>query len=450
MPRKHKPVPERVPSRLQLSKWERQKKLQRLVLISGVFVIAAVLGILSFGYYDNRIKPSLAEKEDFSQAALKVNGKVFTKEALYKMLMFFSYRREETANAPLLNSTIEYLQNSEILEQEARKLNIQVSPEEIDKDLRKSFGGKEEDFARVYRLNLEAVDLTDEEYRNLVRWELVKTKLRDQVIVPTVPREEMHAQVERILLPTEDEAKKVVQQLQNGAAFPALVKELSQDPASKDKDGNVGWMLRDDVSKTFGEVTFKLKKGELSQPFFDKGAYLKGSGYWILKVTEKLENSVKAHGILLRTEAEAREVKKRLEQGEDFVTLAKEVSADAFTEAVGGDLGEVTRGSFSPEVEQVLFNLEPGALGGPVLDATRTLQGGYWVVRGVEEPQMRELEKSKLEARQAEAFQNWFEEKKKDYSLENFLDTTDKRNAIMLKAATEYMIRLQQKKSGRR
>lgn len=440
MPKKRRFVPERAPSKLQISKWERQKKMQRIILVCGAFIIVAVLGIIGFGYYDFSIKPSLAEKQELSQPALKVNDRVFSNDFLLKILIFFGLQQPETqVTNRLLDSTVTFLQNSEIIAQEARKLNINLSPAEIDKEMRKSFTGKEEDFARILRSKLEESGLAEEEYRTLVEWELNGQKVRDEFIKPGVPAEEMQTQVERILLRTEDEARKVAEQLQSGATFSTLVKAQSQDTASKDKDGNTGWITRDEVGKAFDEVAFKLKKTEISQPFFDDSAFVKG-GYWIVKVTDKQDTGVKVQGILLRTEGEAREVKTRLEQGEDLAGLAREISLDLFAKETGGELGQITKGSYTPDFEQVVFNLEPGQLGGPVFDAVRTIKGGYWVVRAAEEPQMRPLEKSRLEARQQEAFQKWFEEKKKDYLVETYLDD-DKKTSLVLKASTAIVLR---------
>lgn len=450
MPKKSRSTPERAPSKLQISRWEREKKTQRLVLIAGVFVIVAVFAVIAFGYYGYRIKPSLAERQELSQPAFGVNDKVFSSDSLLKMLIFFGSRRpEQPVDVRLTNFVIEFLQTSEIISQEARKLNISVSSEDVDKELKKSFAAKnDEDFQTIYRANLEFTGLTDEEYQAFVSSELTKQKVRDEFIAPKVPAEETHVQVERILLRTEDDARKVAEQLRGGATFATLVKEQSQDVVSKEKDGNTGWITREEISKAFDEVAFKLKKGETSQPFFDEAAFVKG-GYWIIKLTEKQDNSVKAHGILLRTEGEAREIKTRLEKGEDFPALAKELSLDFFAAETGGDLGEISKGSVTPEFEQVAFNLEPGALGGPVFDAGRTIKGGYWVVRAVEEPQMRALEKSRLEMRQAEAFQKWVEEKKKDYRLETFLDD-GKKTSLFLKAGAMVMLKQQQLKSKRR
>ena len=67
----------------------------------------------------------------------------------------------------------------------------------------------------------------------------------------------------------------------------------------------------------------------------------------------------------------------RLEAGEDFADLAKELSDDPGSASLGGDLGWNERGIFVPEFEEALFGLEEtGQYTAPVLT-----QFGYHIIR---------------------------------------------------------------------
>ncbi len=78
----------------------------------------------------------------------------------------------------------------------------------------------------------------------------------------------------------------------------------------------------------------------------------------------------KAAHILLRPgdDAEARleALRERLAAGEDFATLAAEVSDDPGSARAGGDLGWVERGMMVPAFEEALFALEEGTVSEPV------------------------------------------------------------------------------------
>jgi peptidyl-prolyl cis-trans isomerase C len=70
--------------------------------------------------------------------------------------------------------------------------------------------------------------------------------------------------------------------------------------------------------------------------------------------------------ILVATEEEAEAVLERLEDGEDFASVAAEVSTDPGSGAQGGLLGPLQVGQFVPEFEEAALALEPGELSEPV------------------------------------------------------------------------------------
>src|SRR6185369_745764 len=78
----------------------------------------------------------------------------------------------------------------------------------------------------------------------------------------------------------------------------------------------------------------------------------------------KPEEEIHARHILVSTEAEAKEIKERLEKGEDFATVAKEKSKDPSAE--GGDLGFFTRGQMLKPFEDAAFSLDVGKISDPV------------------------------------------------------------------------------------
>jgi len=88
------------------------------------------------------------------------------------------------------------------------------------------------------------------------------------------------------------------------------------------------------------------------------------------------QEEVHARHILLTTEEEAMEVKRLLDQGEDFAALAKERSSDTSNSDQGGDLGFFGRGRMAQEFEDAAFSLEIGETSGPVSTAF-----GYHIIR---------------------------------------------------------------------
>jgi peptidyl-prolyl cis-trans isomerase C len=75
-----------------------------------------------------------------------------------------------------------------------------------------------------------------------------------------------------------------------------------------------------------------------------------------------MNESIRVRHIVVRTLEEAKEIKKRLEQGEDFVELAKRYSISP-SGKWGGDLGYIQRGQVGKEFEKAAFSLKrPGEI----------------------------------------------------------------------------------------
>lgn len=69
-----------------------------------------------------------------------------------------------------------------------------------------------------------------------------------------------------ILVETEDEAKDIKKQLDEGADFAALAGEKSKDPASGANGGALGWFAAEQMVAPFAEAVKAMEKGAISDP----------------------------------------------------------------------------------------------------------------------------------------------------------------------------------------
>jgi len=99
----------------------------------------------------------------------------------------------------------------------------------------------------------------------------------------------------------------------------------------------------------------------------------------------KAGESIRASHILVDALEQAEAAKARIDAGEDFADVAKELSACP-SAAQGGDLGFFGRGQMVPEFETAAFALEVGAVSGPVES-----QFGYHLIKVVEKQDERTL-----------------------------------------------------------
>ena len=88
---------------------------------------------------------------------------------------------------------------------------------------------------------------------------------------------------------------------------------------------------------------------------------------------------VRASHILVKTEEEAKEVKKKLDGGADFATLAKEKSQDPGSARQGGDLGFFTKDRMVKPFAEAAFAMKPNQISKPVKSAF-----GFHVIKVVE------------------------------------------------------------------
>ena len=139
--------------------------------------------------------------------------------------------------------------------------------------------------------------------------------------------EEVRARV--ILVPTEAEARVLIDQTNKGADFGDLARQFSKDPSASD-GGDLGFLPLESVSPEVGSAMFALAPGQVT-PYPVNGLF----GYFILRV-----------------EGRQRRATPTFDQARD--RLVREIRADAIRDAITGLLKDIR---FTPGVKPV----EPSA-----------------------------------------------------------------------------------------
>jgi parvulin-like peptidyl-prolyl isomerase len=127
-----------------------------------------------------------------------------------------------------------------------------------------------------------------------------------------------------------------------------------------------------------------------------------------------------ARHILVESEEEAEEALERVEEGEEFASVAEDMSTDTASAEQGGDLGEFTRDRMVPEFADAVFEAEPGELVGPV-----ETQFGYHVIEVTERSDGPTLDEASddireelRQQREQEAVQAWLAERNREADVE--------------------------------
>ncbi|MDP2729512.1 MAG: peptidylprolyl isomerase [Dehalococcoidales bacterium] len=129
------------------------------------------------------------------------------------------------------------------------------------------------------------------------------------------------------------------------------------------------------------------------------------------------------HAILVATEKEAEQVKARLDAGEDFAALAREVSVDENSGENGGDLGWVIRGILEPQVDYEVWAMSPGNVSDPILyydpsDPEAMAPVGYYILKVSERSDAREVDEKYLPVLESRLLGDWYSEEWESHEVE--------------------------------
>ncbi len=134
------------------------------------------------------------------------------------------------------------------------------------------------------------------------------------------------------------------------------------------------------------------------------------------KEVPKTAESAHFRQILASTEEAAQELRDQIENGGDFVALAKEKSLDSATKDSGGDVGWIPRGVLAPSVEELIFSLKPKEI------TNIPVSRGVFVIEMLEKDDNREVDAAQKSSLATRAFEDWVEEKKTSITIVNNMD----------------------------
>ena len=168
----------------------------------------------------------------------------------------------------------------------------------------------------------------------------------DKKVAEMKGEEEVKAR--HILVASEDDAKKIAEQLKKGGDFDKIAKEKSTDKGSGANGGDLGWFTKDKMVPEFADAAFKLKKGETSSPV--KSSF----GWHIIKVEDRRPVAITKFDEMkesLRAEATNKAVQGYLEgllKGADI----KYFAADGSEKELSRSLAPAAKGDEKPADKQ--------------------------------------------------------------------------------------------------
>ncbi len=336
-----------------------------------------------------------------------VNDDVIMKSDLDKRmrLVIEDLRRQGTVLPPteiLRKQVLDKLVQHRLQIQIADKLGIEVDEQTLHGaivDIADENGLSLDEFRSV----LEQDGYRFDEFREQVRDELVISRLRQQSVGSRVvvndreidnylANEELResgrqeVRLSHILIQVPEDASdqelqvtkqlatQVLEDIRSGSSdFADQARALSASQTA-DKGGDLGWLEMSQVPSLFVEYVEEMKEGDISDIIESPG------GYHMVKLVEVREDErlmveqTKLRHILIQPDQlnsdedvrlRLQQLRQRIEAGHAFSDLAKAHSMDPISALDGGDLGWSNPGSFVPEFEAVVDQLEVDELSEP-------------------------------------------------------------------------------------
>ena len=410
------------PTKKFVAREARERRERNIVYIVSAVVIIAVLGLVLYGIVDQNFLKArrpvatvndekITVSEYQGQTRLARYNLIQSAQRLYQLAQIMG--NDPSSQASVANQLqsidgqlfpqaigrqiIDQLVDGLLIKQEASRLGITVSEDEVNKELEEVFG--------FYRLGTPTPTVT-----HVLPKTSTLSPLQESLI-PSTPTssaslsptseitsteivEDNTQFLESSITPT-NELTPTLTATTGPTATPftqQAFEEIYQDAIAN-------------LSEEYGISESDLKRG------FEDHLY---SGKILDVITKDIEctqEQVWALHILIDEEVLAKNIKTRLDEGEDWSLMATTYSTDTSNKDKGGDLGWFGQGVMVPEFEQAAFKLEVGETSEPI-----ETDFGFHIIRilGHEE---RPLTEDACQSIRSEKFQEWLAELRENSNI---------------------------------
>jgi peptidyl-prolyl cis-trans isomerase D len=405
----------KIVSKKHLARLERERR-QRQFIIGGVIIIAVlILGSIAYGIMNEYLLTGIRPAAKVNGENIRVNDFVkqvhYTRYQIiqqytqtYQLAQLFgsdpTYGSQFTQNlqqmqyqlsadfaTQLGENTLDRMIKNKILEQEAKKLGITVSEEEITEAMQSAFS--------YYPNGTPSPTVTPTEVTTPTFSPITLAMI---TLTPTISKP--------TALPTEE-----------------IVPTATPDAGLSPTPSMTPYPTATEYTLEGFQKTVQDYLNELSDYKFTEEDLRDLFRYQLLTTklleakTHDVQTTVEqvwARHILVADEDTANMVLKRWQNGEDWVKLAAEVSLDTSNKDRGGDLGWFSRGTMVAEFDATAFNLDPGSTSVPF-----KTQFGWHIIQ-VLGHQVRPLDAQALQEAKQTEFNKWLDEAAKGDGVEKF------------------------------
>jgi parvulin-like peptidyl-prolyl isomerase len=226
-----------------------------LLLLGGIsLIVIFALGLVAYGYYNDRIAPS-------GESVLRVGDREFS----------FSYLERRVRSEQLLGAVnannftdsilriLGQMEREELIRIAARNQGISASDKQIAEQIKRDVGApatmSRDDAAPLVRNELQERSLSYPDYREIMRSRVLENEMR-AVLKDSVPSQAEQVNLYLIEAATQAQALRAKQRLDAGEDFGAVSADLSTGELALSEDGAAGWVPRGLLPQKLEDAAF--------------------------------------------------------------------------------------------------------------------------------------------------------------------------------------------------
>lgn len=285
----------------------------------------------------------------------------------------------------------------------AEQTGIRASDSDVDNALNRVAQQNNLPLSQLRRV-LEADGMDFEEFRRDIRNEIVTSRLQQRVVESMDPISDTEIDIllasdqfsneeyllSQIIISVPESAtpeqvreaqsrvEEIYSRLDDGMAFSAAAISYSQGPDALE-GGDVGWRNTSALPRVFAEAIEGLEPGGVTEPLRTPAGFVILKARDVRERSEVMVKEYRARHLLVspselvspeQAQEQIQDLRRRIQQGEDFAELAREYSSEQETANIGGLLDWFPAGGYGPGIQEAVESLEPGELSEPFRDAS--------------------------------------------------------------------------------
>lgn len=416
--------PNQTPTKKHLARLEKERLQQRYLIAGAIVVLVLVIGVIVYGFLDQAVFQAMRPVAKVGNETIPMS--TFQKEVRFQrfqlinqlqgivsdpmMVQFFGtyiqqiYTQLSASNA-MGQQVVDALIEDKLVEMEARRRGITVTEEEVDKAFQEAFGYYPDGTPTptVTATPFSTATLSPEQEALFPPTaEPTATEVPTETPTPTGEPATPTPEPTATEVPTATPTSQFTPTPSSTPTITPTPTVYSQELFEDNVENYVDNVRSINYSRD--DLRDLIRRQLLRQKVFDA----------ITADVNPVQEQVWARHILVATEEEAQKVLERLEEGETFADLARELSTDTSNKDQGGDLGWFPRGRMVEAFENEAFRLGIGEISQPV-----QTNFGYHIIQvlGHED---RSLDATQLQELKQSVYLEWLTSAKEEANVETY------------------------------